>query len=85
MTKTPLPRDPAVLECHQSFADRRSGLKKTTPQRRDLLDGFSRFNDVNANNVTARLRQPQRHPLAQPSITTSDDRNFTFERNALKS
>ena len=43
------------------------------------LDGFSRFNDVDTNDVTTSFCKTDSHTLAQTCITTSNNSNFTFQ------
>ncbi|MNR11869.1 hypothetical protein D3C85_1281880 [compost metagenome] len=65
---------------HIDFTQVSGQAQEATAQRGDALDGFSRFNNVDPDDVAARFRETQRHTLAQTGITPSDDRYFTLQR-----
>ncbi|MNY37007.1 hypothetical protein D3C86_1715350 [compost metagenome] len=50
----------------------------------DLGDGLGRLDYVDADDVTARLGEPQRHALAQTGIATGDDGDLTFQIKCIK-
>ena len=58
--------------------------QETTAQRRNALDGFGRFNNVDTHDIATRFRQTQRHALAQTCITPGNDSHFTLKRECIQ-
>ena len=58
--------------------------EKTTAQRRYALNGFSRFNNIDTDDVAAGFRQADRHTLAQTGITTAHNGHFALQGECVK-
>ncbi|CCJ99353.1 hypothetical protein BN130_2023 [Cronobacter malonaticus 507] len=58
--------------------------QKTAAQRSHTLNGFRRFDNINAHDIAARFCKTQRHTLTKTGIATGNDRDFTLKRECIE-
>ena len=58
--------------------------EKTTAQRRDALNSFRRFNNIDTHDIATGFRQAHRHALAQTRITAAHHGHFALQGECVE-